>query len=440
MRDHLHHSIPFVCLLTLLLAVTLQSFTRWVPLKPLKGYTEPLEPVECHPSTCLDGSYQAFLADLAKRNTGFRECLIRSYNQVAYTCFNSVTNHNIVKGYDNELFLTMYLDEVTGKSVEEVFQNVKQAEKDIHWKVTKTLRLIDTLKQHDKQFLFVFAPTKTAVYPEKMPKHYQRQVADFNLEETYIELFEEKGIPYIDFYHYFQAIKDTVSYPLYATTGSHWAQATIPWVADSILRKMASLTGYQLPGIQLIDPNPTTQYSDYDSELEGNMNLLFPLRKPAIPNPVFTLRDTAGASRPNLLVVADSYFDQLMFSCFPKAFNRCDFWQYNRTVYSSDGYYKEPIQNVYDAPVTLQEADIVLALFTAPMMYDFMYDFHGRVNQTINLPDKEVMKMMRAIRSTPTWYEAVAKQAEERGITVEENLRRNALYYLENSKNNKTQE
>ena len=45
--------------------------------------------------------------------------------------------------------------------------------------------------------------------------------------------------------------------------------------------------------------------------------------------------------------------------------------------------------------------------------------------------------MIKSIQSNAEWYDAVVRQAEERGLTVEENLRRNAVYVLENNKKHK---
>ena len=42
------------------------------------------------------------------------------------------------------------------------------------------------------------------------------------------------------------------------------------------------------------------------------------------------------------------------------------------------------------------------------------------------------------IKNDEKWLKAVEEQAEQRGLTVEENLRRNAKYYLEQRQNKKT--
>ena len=42
--------------------------------------------------------------------------------------------------------------------------------------------------------------------------------------------------------------------------------------------------------------------------------------------------------------------------------------------------------------------------------------------------------MMEDIRNNQEWYDLIVEQAKERGITVEENLRRNAAYIIQKEK------
>lgn len=435
-----HFIIQFVCISAVLAAILLQSFTHIVKMNPLKGFDkEEQPPVELSFKTYYDGSYQDYLTEHAKRNTGFREFFIRNYNQVAYSCFNKITNKNIVKGHDQELYLKMYLNEATGVTFKQHFADVDEAKAEARKNVEETLRLIDTLYQHGKAFLFVFAPTKPAVYPDKLPSYYKNHLTDFSLEEYYIQLFKENHIPHIDFYHYFQDIKDTFPYPLYPRTGTHWSEATIPYVADSVLKKLAEITGYKLPSVHYIDDNLSTDYSVQDGELEASMNLLFPLNKPAIPRPVFELTDTVGTDKPNLLVVADSYFTQLRNSTFIEAFDAWEFWVYNRDVQSSNPQHQwKQLDQLLDADEVLNNADIVMAVFTAPMYYTYMFGFpqtaqnlfqNGEISEGAKL-----QAVIQMIKDNEDWMKAVEKQAEERGLTVEQNLRRNAIYVLEKKK------
>lgn len=375
MRNQRPYFIQFACIMTALTAIMIQGFTHVVKMKPLYGFVKKAEVEALSFKTFYSGSYQSNLTERAKEHTGFREFFIRNYNQVLYSCFHKITNENIAEGYDRELFLKdMYLNEVTGDKVQKKFGSVDEAKAVAERAVRETLILMDTLQRHGKYFLFVFAPTKTAVYPEKMPQYYQDHLSDFSLEEYYIQLFKENNIPHLDLYSYFKSISDTVTYPLYTRLASHWAESTIPWVADTIFRQLEAVTGYHLPSIHIIDNNITTDYSDYDHELELSMNLLFPWPKPALPRPVYELQDTIGKDRPNLVIVGDSYFDQLMFSCFKDAFHQWDFWKRMAIVYSPQ-YWQVRFEDVPNTSRMLQQADIVLAISTAPSLYNYLFGF-----------------------------------------------------------------
>ena len=418
--------------------ITMFVQAQWHPFKlnPLQGFT----PIVEKPEFCVDsfalGVYQDNVERYISDNFGFREFFIRVYNQFDYSCFRNITNDNIIEGKDHELFTTMYLNDITGETLWDYYPSIEDAKANARKNVEETKRLINTLKQFDIDFLFVFAPTKTAVYPEKMPQRYQEQVSDFSLEEYYIELFKENNIPHVDFYNYFKALKDTATYPLYSRTGTHWAQSTIPMVSDSLFRKLEELTGYRLPSIDYLDENVTTNYSVQDGELEEAMNLLFPLNKPALPDPVCTLKDTIDADRPNLLVIGDSYANQLVFSSFGNAFNNWDWWAYNSDIHSSRPRFNwRKVVEEFDAVTVLQEADIVLAVFTQPMMYDYMFEFPRTAQELLEKgyfnedEAKEAVRQM--IYDEPKWYDGVVKQAEERHLTFEECLDQNIKYYLD---------
>lgn len=434
--------IQFICLSVLLLVIMLQGFTHAVELKPLNGFVNEEQPVELTFKTYYDGTYQNYLTEHAKRETGFREFFIRNYNQVCYSFFDKITNGNIVKGYDDELFLKMYLDEATGVRLKKEYGDVETAKAAAMKNVEETLAFIDTLRQHGTEFLFVFAPSKPAIYPEKMPRRYQNEMSDFSLEEYYIELFKEKGIAHIDFLNYFKAIKDTVSYPLYTKFGTHWAESTMPFVTDSVMRKIASVSGFDLPRIQCTDLNVTTDYLKMDNELNEQINLLFPIPKPALPRPILTLQDTIGKDRPTLLVIGDSYYNQLSFSCFKTAFKNCDYLQYNKTIYSTrKSYYGKPLSTIYDAAQILEEADVVMAFFTAPMMYNYMFGFiesayHYYKDGCMD-DEQAIQSIIERIKDNPQWLEAVKQQAQKNGISLEENLRVNAKYVYDNQKKEK---
>ena len=436
-----------LCTLTMLGFVMVFVQQQWKPFKtkPLQGFTPTVEKPELTLDHFTSGDYQNQVEHYISDNFGFREFFIRVYNQLVYSCFRKINNENVKEGANHELYLKMYLEDITGKRLRWFYPDVESAKAAARDHVAATLTLIDSLHRHGTEFLFVFAPSKTALYPELMPKEYQRQMSDFSLEEYYIQLFKENGIPHIDFLDYFRSLKGNFPYPLYTRTGTHWSEATIPMVADSIYRKMEEVAHCKLPSINYIDPNCTKNYSIQDGELESSMNLLFPLRKPAVPRPVFALSDTLGTDKPNLLVIADSYFVQLMFSCFVDAFNHWDFWRYNRDIESSNPKYKgKEVSKLPEAQRVLEEADIVLAMFTAPTLCKYMYGFAESALRIYEygspLTEEElVQQIVERIKNDQHWFQLVEDQAKERGISLEENLVKNAKYVIAQEKKKKKQ-
>ena len=448
MNNQRHHTILFVCIIALLAAVMLQSFTGVVKMRPLSPYTSKIvvNKQDLSFDTYLDGSYQRYLADYARQKTGFREFFSRCYFQAEYNCFGKIANPNVFEGSNHEFYLKGCLDDITGKSLLSEYGSVENAKAYAQNSVEETLTLMDSLKQHGTQFLFVFCPTKPAVYPEFLPKAFKDSISDFSLADFYIDQFKENGIPHVDFYNYFKTVKDTFPYPLYTRTGSHWAEATIPFVADSLLRKIEDLTGYQLPEIEYIDANLSREYSEQDGELETHIDLLFPLCKPKASWPVFALNDTLGKDRPNLLVVGDGYFVPLLGSCFVEAFNHWDFWKYNEVSISSRPNLNwKPLNQLICNAETLRQADIVIALYTSNYLFDFMNGFTKsaiELYENGSTNEQEVIQaIMESIKNNPEWFNSVQQQAIERGISLEENLWNNASYVyqmqkieLENSK------
>ena len=443
-----HYIIQFVCLMGIITAIVLQGFTHVVKMKPLYNYmnqpvTYHLEKLPLNKDT-YDGEYQLYLAELAWQNTGFREFFCRCYNQLAYSCFDITDNDNVVKGKKKELFLLGNLKDVTGEMLESHYSTVENAKADAQKNVEATRALVDTLQQHGTSFLFVFCPTKPAVYPEYLPNSYKDNLCEFSLTDYYIELFKENDIPHIDFYNHFKAIKDTVAYPLYTRLGSHWAESTMPFVTDSILRKLEEVGGYKLPKVNYIAPNLSREYSDQDGELEPSLNLLFPLAKPEVPRPEFTLTDTVGTDRPKLLVVGDGYFVPLRHCRFTDAFAYWDYWMYNRDIQSSRPFYNwKRVNELFDAAEVLEDADIVLVVYTSNYLFNYMNGFTQSAQELFqngNTSDQGAINgIMDSIKGNAEWYKAIEQQAQERGITVEENLYRNAEYILQTEKTKKEQ-
>ena len=327
---------------------------------------------------------------------------------------------------------------MTGKNFKNTYGSEEYFKVRAQQDIEKTLVLIDSLRNHGTAFLFVEAPSKTWVYPEYMPQEYQNSIMPFSIQDYYTQLFKENNIPHIDFLSYFKSLKDKVEYPLYTRYGTHWAESTIPFVADSVLQKIGSLIGQEMPHIVCVDENLSTHYSKQDGEIENLMNLLLPIRKPAVPKPIMALSDTT-LRKPNILAIADSYFIQLQESVFADAFDRCDYWKYNDEVITKDIQFLGKVAFYPDVYKVIDEVDLILVITTSVHGYDYMYGFcetaqKAFLERDAGALEKQIQGVINHIKSVPEWFESVKQQAVERGIDLDEMLRLNAIYAIETDK------
>lgn len=429
----------FILFMGLLLLPMILQITHIPPIRKLEGYTQPIEKVSPSLKNLMDGNYQQYLDETAMANFGGRGFYIRCYNQFLYSVFHKITNNNIIVGKNNgEMFLKQYTDDVSGVTLREKFGTVDSAKRVARQNVIRTLELIDSLKAHDIAFLVVLAPSKTAIYPEWLPDSIRPD--NFSLQREYAALFKEYNIPHIDFIPVFNSLKAKEKYPLYTKYGTHWCFSTIPFVADTLLRGIEGVLSSPMPHIQLIDSNITKRYAPSDRELESTCNLMFPLHHPKMPWPKYALCNIPNNyQKPNLLVIADSYFTQLGGSPFTEAFGNVDYWKYNEISYSKISKRNNKIAyiNKYEA---ITDADVVMVMFTTMFAYDYMFGFVEDALETFakgedydgeQYAEEQIEFIIQRIKSDPEWLRNVKKQAKKEHISLEENLRRNAEYVYE---------
>ena len=93
--------------------------------------------------------------------------------------------------------------------------------------------------------------------------------------------------------------------------------------------------------------------------------------------------------------------------------------------------------------VSIAAVFIVMAVFTAPMYYNYMFGFTQTAQNLyakgVTSDEAGLKAAIQHIKDNEDWLKAVEEQAKERGITTEENIRINAQYYLETRQRKKKQ-
>ena len=372
--------ILFALTALLLFASALQQATGLFHCKALNGVTEETPKPKPSFSSFLDGSPQDSTEAYLKQNYGFREPLTRLHNQTRWALFRYAQveeDGRIVITPDNWLFESGTVEEYYQSRV--YFDGIDYSEKlykDFEAEAQRLLQLQQLLEPYGTHLFVALLPGKEQICAEHLPKNTQY----FNEKKTtayefYSKRLEELGVNHVDFAEWFMQMQDTVSYPLFPQTGTHWSVLAAQHSADSLVRYMEDLAGINISNIVLGSDFQRTVLADRD--LESLMNLIWPLKKR--PNRLantYTDGDTT-AIHPTLITIGDSfYWNILNLTPFRTVFEKVPYWYYYSTAYFDDEDLTVD-KKVKDLDV-LQEvidADFVMLSYSTVALYQMSNGF-----------------------------------------------------------------
>ena len=430
--------IWFVILLALLFLPMLQTLFHFVNEKPLDGaFVEAKKPV-ITPKTLFNETAQDSLMTWCTEQTGFRKPMIRLNNQLLYSAFGKVSAIGPVKGNDDYTFIEeSYIISYTG----ETYLGNEAIEKN-----TRQIKLIqDMLRTKGITLLPVFVLGKASYYPELIPEKYIVKRHETNNYQEYLKAFDEQGVEMIDFNRWLCAQKGTEAHPIYCNLSAHWTVYAASLAMDSLVHYMENKTQHEQAHFH-IEGFDTTYLMNQDDDLYRMMNLLLPMKHNTIDQPKFGFTE---GYKPRVLAISDSYWWTVYawnVALPQNLFRPGDFWFYNKTVYPE----RTPIQNVesVDYKQEIEDQEFVLLVCTEATNHLWPYGFIERYlsgydnvfrykePEQYDAADSlyfvyrnaEIEKNIQRIKDTPEWMESITRQADEKGITIEQSLWDNAEY------------
>ena len=429
--------IWFLALLLLLFLPMLQWWLHFADEKPLDGaFVETPKPVVTL-KTLYEETAQDSLTTWFTEQCGFRKTMIRLNNQLLYSAFGKISAIGPVKSKNGKTFIEeSYIISYTGETFigEERIQQT-----------SRQLKLIqDMLRTKGVTLLPVFTVGKASYYPELIPDKYLSRSRGTNNYQVYLKALQEQGVEMIDFNRYFCDRKDQFEHPLYCDLSAHWTVYAASVAMDSLVRYMESKNGQQ-QAHAYIESFDQDGLMNQDDDLYRMMNLLLPLPHNTIDNPHFGFTE---GYKPKVLAISDSYWWTVWawnVALPENLFSNSGFWFYNKTVYPErDG------QNVdaLDYKKEIESQEFVLLVCTEATNHLWPYGFierylsgydnvfrwknPGDYDETDRIyneyRDSEIRRISENIKASPEWYDSVKKQAEEKGVSLEQSLWDNAEY------------
>ena len=386
-RKTTYDIILFTILMVLLFLPMLQAHVLLIPLKPLNGVTIETEKPEFELESYRSGAYakqeEAYLGE----HFGFREPIIRLYNQYLWSCYKKTYAHDVMAGKQGWLYTPESVSDYYGTELLNWQPSVEEARRNFEREVKYLCHARDILKENDVELLAFIAPEKSFVYPEYLPDG-EHDTTTINACATFLHRFAENGFPCIDMTSWFKQMKDTVDYPVIPQTGAHWVFPAV-YAADSLFRFMGELKGIELPKLKYGALHESDNHGT-DNDLERLLNLSLPIRKRQgySPTAEVTVEHRTNSVKPRVLFIGNSFMWGFATRLpMKEVFDEVEFWYYFSTAYTGDPL--TPSGNVVDLNLLekLLDFDYIVWFTTGNQLNKGTNGFANSVILTLGVDD-----------------------------------------------------
>lgn len=388
----------FALTMVLLFASAIQQQAKLWTFKPLNGVYEPTPKPELTLETYRTAQYQSQMEPYLKENFGFREPLIRFYNQYLYDFFRASNNKDIIVGKDHWLYFIQHVNEYYGTEMYRWHDSKEEAREAYDREARLMWKLHGVLKDYDVDFLLFMAPQKGFVYPEHLPKR-KIDTTSISAREYFSAKFDAYGFPYIEMTKWFIDLKkaDTLPYTLFPQTGAHW-DFSAALATDSLLRFMGDLKGIRLPRLEYgpfsESTLPKTLEGDYDIEILANLIRPLPHNYDRLYDAQVTAVCDSATTKPTVIFVGTSFLMRMYyFVPFDAVFSNSEYWYYNSTAYydyQNMNYAKMGKVADYDLLEKLLETDYVVWFAEGDQMCKASFGFVEAALTKLCLSDDQV--------------------------------------------------
>lgn len=321
------------CLLLLVFTPILQSVFKLYEELPLKGAFVQKENIKFNLKQWNSGEYQSSKRDYLNENFGLRTNFVRLNNQVRYSLFNKLASPDIYMG-KNEFFYRF-------TNAFHNFSSYYNGTSFYKEKVRKLEAITEELKKHGTTIIFAIPPSKSYYHYRKLPDLNQiGRTSDSSNYNCLTELLKSSKANWIDLNKYFLLKKAKLSYPLFAKGGFHWCTLGSYEGMREIMNYASKIDDG--PKVNVAWNNVRPYISPVDIDISETLNLLFPPSEFDLQIADLILPND-NTSKPNALVISDSFFDAPFWGGIGKYFSD-DFryWYYNNT--SNDlSYNQNPV-------------------------------------------------------------------------------------------------
>jgi len=424
----------YIVLILMLFLPIAQRFFKFHISEPLNGLAAFSNYPTFHLKDWHEGKYQKTVELFVNDNFGFRNTLLRWANSFDFCIFKYSNTNELVVGKEGHLFFDYNINSFLGIT--------QQDRKTTDSLFVKTDILNKRLKERGVELIFVIVPSNAFYYSDKFPAQYDKYTKRENDYEYYLKKLNQYKLSYVDYNKWFIELKDTVSIDLFPRHGTHYTYFSAVWLADSLVGYLESRQNIDMPDI-IYESTKLDSMTKTEHDLENILNLSHELQNEKLY--YYTLKfNTENKTKPKVLTVGDSFYWPVLNQMIPKnCFENVAYWFYNDVVFP-ESFTKKKNTDQVDLDSLFNGLDFILIFSSSTLLNK--YDYNGFIgdmenylngNYTKQKEDEELQYWIDAIHNNPTWYNSIKQKAEDMNIPLDEQIKNEALWMIQQEKKKK---
>jgi hypothetical protein len=438
------NTILFALTAMLLCASSFQKQTNLFKFKDLRGVVVEKTMPKLTFENYRDGLFQQQTEEHLKQHFGYRQPLIRFYNQYLWDFYKktNVSKEQIIFGKDNWIFEPGVVSDYYQRQFRFFAADSTEMASMLSKEAHRLLRLQQVLESHGIRLIVCLMPTKDLLCSEHLPEIQDTTYIGepkisarfFNEEE-----FTRIGVNHLNLEQWFLQIKDTADFALFPKTGTHWTRYAALYAADTLIRYMEHLNNINMKNL-VIGPRELDNARKPDDDLESLLNLIRPLPKPKYYYADCTTDGDTTAIKPKMIVIGDSFWWTIAAQIpLKEIFSEAPYWYYNSTVYYDDRYHSVDELNLNEE---LHSSDFVVLSYCAAQQYRMNDGFSQKALEALGINDgdafmdsaafieREIQRNIGKILATPSSMKNIREKATQNNQPVEQAVRDNARWIV----------
>lgn len=386
----------------------------------------------------VDGSFQSGTETYLMQNFGFREPVLRLYNQYLWDFYKKtyVNSGTLVFGKDGWLYEPWVVEDYYQILYHKFAPDADQMTQLLAKEAKRVYQLQHILEPYGIRLFVCLVPSKDMIYPDYLPENHNKYYEDkakMSARMFYKEEYPKMGINLLDLEEYFLQMKDTADFMLFPQTGTHWTKYGALFAADTIVRYMEHLDNINMKNLVIL-PRTLEDAQSVDMDLEGLLNLIRPLPKPQYYYAIATTDKDSTAVMPKLITIGDSFWWNIILQIpAQEIFSSCPYWYYNSTI-----FYDPANQSVNDVNLVneLLSSNFINLFYSTSQIYRLNNGFTKKALLALCYDPEEIDSINNAIarniRSDSAWRAKVEERALSKGQAVEEAIHEEAQWLITN--------